>query len=110
MKMAKRIVCLIVILFFVVAMTPPAAFCADKQDARKAGAIPLSRGEATVGPVPGAGAAGGLLGTGVFSGVSNGTIVVGAVVLGAIVAGVAIAIGSGGGGNAAAPFVPVSHH
>ena len=110
MKMAKRIVCLIVILFFTVAMTPPAAFCADKQDARKAGAAPLTSGKATSGPVAGAGAAGGHLGTGVFSGVSNGTIIVGAVVLAAIVAGVAIAIGSGGGGSNAVPFVPVSHH
>ena len=110
MKMAKRIICLIIILFFTVAMTPPAAFCADKQDVRKAGAVPLTSGKATSGPVAGAGAAGGLLGTGVFSGVSNGTIVVSAIVLGAIVAGVAVAIGSGGGGDGAAPFVPVSHH
>jgi hypothetical protein len=111
MKMAKRIACLIVILFFTVAMTPPAAFCDDKQDTRKAGAIPLSRGEATIGPVPGAGAAGGLLGTGVFAGVSNGTIVVSAIVLGAIITGVAVAIGgSRGGSDTGVPFVPVSHH
>ncbi len=111
MKMAKRIVCLIVVLFFTVAMTPPAAFCADKQDARKAGAIPLQSGTSTSGPVAGAGAAGGLLGTGVFAGVSNGTIVVSALVLGAIVTGIAVAIGSGrGGSDAGFPFVPVSHH
>jgi hypothetical protein len=109
MKMGKKLVCLIVILFFTVAMTPPAAFCADKQDARKAGAIPLSRGEATSGPVAGAGAAGGILGTSVFSGVSNGTIIVSAIVLGAIVTGIAVAIGSSRGGSNA-PFVPVSHH
>ncbi len=110
MKMAKRIICLIVVLFFTVAMTPPAAFCADK-DARKAGAIPLQSGTSTSGPVAGAGAAGGLLGTGVFAGVSNGTIVVSAIVLGAIVTGIAVAIGSGrGGSDTGFPFVPVSHH
>ncbi len=91
--MMRKIICLLTVLFFIIAINSPAAFCAEKKDLA---AMPTS----------GASIAGSAMGTVASAGIATGTIVIGVALLAALTAGVIIAVNNGRKDESPAP----SHH
>ncbi len=90
--MIKRIICLLIMLFFIVAINSPAAFSEEKKDP----AAMTASGASQAGLAKGKEAS---------AGISTGTIVIGVALLAALTAGILIAVG-GGKDDSSTP----SHH
>ena len=83
MKVINKFICLVMILFFVLAITPLAGFCEEKKDDKDKAIAGISTAGASAG-----GAA--------TAGISGGTVLIGVAVTAAVVAGAALALGGKG--------------